>query len=66
MDGAMEHYFLILPTFRQRSFKVKLDFLSRPIGRERKSKQLDGTPAQVFCTQEIDVAVLCCKIPYTL
>jgi two-component system LytT family response regulator len=37
-------------------FKDKLDFFSRPIGREKKSKQLGGTTARVVYSPTIDVA----------
>jgi DNA-binding LytR/AlgR family response regulator len=46
----------VLPLFRQLFFKDKLDFFSRPIGREKKSKQLGGTTARVVYSPTIDVA----------
>jgi hypothetical protein len=55
-EQIIELYYKVLPFFRQLFFKDKLDFFSRPIGREKKSKQPGGKPARVVCTPVIDVA----------
>jgi hypothetical protein len=54
--GILAGLYKVLPFFRQLFFKDKLDFFSRPIGREKKSKQPGGKPVRVVCTPVIDVA----------